>query len=307
MLKQWVKSVCLSGLNVRRKGRCRGWAAFGSTVHKQNPRQHRTSATDDRRLSLIMIADEVKISKDSVSTLVHQHLGKRKIYGRFDERAEANSTETCEDFIDMCDRNPQFLETILQEMKPGDTNKIRRPSHSQWHGVHCLPRLPKKVGWQNPRLRWCRSPFSIARAWSIMNLYPRVKLWTWKFTREFWNDCCNASGGFGQNCTRVYSGISSTTTPVRILRSARSTLSLNARSLLSHPHYSPGLAPADFFLFPRFKLARKVLRFTDVADIKQRVSTVLREIQEAFADSFQQLYNWCQKSVVANGDYLEGQ
>ena len=40
--------------------------------------------------------------------------------------------------------------------------------------------------------------FETARAWSIMNLYPRVKLSTRKFTREFWNCCFNTSCGFGR-------------------------------------------------------------------------------------------------------------
>ena len=49
---------------------------------------------------------------------------------------------------------------------------------------------------------------------------------------------------------------------------------------------------ADFFSFPRIKLSRK--GFTDVADIKQRVTMMLRVIpQEAFSDNFQQLYNRC--------------
>ena len=130
-------------------------------------------------------------------------------------------------------------------MRPSATNTIWRPSYGQWHGVHCLPRLPDKVGWQNPRLRRSWSPFSTERVWSISNLYPRVKLSTRKFTMEFWNGCCNTFGGFGQNCTwKAYAS-----------------------------HY--------------------------VADIKQHVTRVLREIlREAFADRFQQLYTRCQKCVV---------
>ena len=79
-------------------------------------------------------------------------------------------------------------------------------------------------------------------------------------------------------------------------------------TVLPHPPYSPELVLADFLLFPCLKLSLKGLHFTDVADIKQRVTIALREIpQEAFTDSFQQLYNRCQKCVVANGDYFEEQ
>jgi hypothetical protein len=44
------------------------------------------------------------------------------------------------------------------------------------------------------------------------------------------------------------------------------------------------------------------------AAIQQRVTAVLRSIpKEAFADSFQKLYECCQPCVVKDGDYFEGQ
>jgi hypothetical protein len=47
----------------------------------------------------------------------------------------------------------------------------------------------------------------------------------------------------------------------------------------------------------------KGARFSDVAAIQERVTTVLRSIpKEAYADSFQNLYERCQQCVVKNGD-----
>jgi hypothetical protein len=41
---------------------------------------------------------------------------------------------------------------------------------------------------------------------------------------------------------------------------------------------------------------------------QERVTTVLRSISiEAFAASFQKLYEHCQQCVVKDGDYFEGQ
>jgi len=79
-------------------------------------------------------------------------------------------------------------------------------------------------------------------------------------------------------------------------------------AVLDHPPYSPNLAPADFFLFPRLKSIMKGLCFADVATIQEGVTAVLRSIlTEAFADSFQKLYERYQKCVVKNGDYFVGQ
>jgi hypothetical protein len=64
----------------------------------------------------------------------------------------------------------------------------------------------------------------------------------------------------------------------------------------------------DFFLFPRLKSIMKGARFADMAAIREHVTAVLRSIpKEAIADSFQKLYERCQRCVVKDGDYFEGQ
>jgi len=63
----------------------------------------------------------------------------------------------------------------------------------------------------------------------------------------------------------------------------------------------------DFFLFPYLKIIMKGARFTDVAAIDECVTAVLQStLKEAFADSFQKLYERCQQCVVKDGDYFEG-
>jgi hypothetical protein len=52
----------------------------------------------------------------------------------------------------------------------------------------------------------------------------------------------------------------------------------------------------------------KGARFADVAAIQERVTALLRSIpKEAFADSFQKLYERYQQCVVKNDDYFKGQ
>jgi methylmalonyl-CoA mutase cobalamin-binding subunit len=62
----------------------------------------------------------------------------------------------------------------------------------------------------------------------------------------------------------------------------------------------------DFFLFSRLKSIVKGARLADVAAIQESVTAVLRSIlKEAFADSFQKLYERCQQGVVKYGDYVQ--
>jgi hypothetical protein len=64
----------------------------------------------------------------------------------------------------------------------------------------------------------------------------------------------------------------------------------------------------DFFLFPCLKSTMKGAYFADVTAIQECVTAVLRSIpKEAFADSFQKLYEHCQQCVVKYGDYFEDQ
>jgi hypothetical protein len=64
----------------------------------------------------------------------------------------------------------------------------------------------------------------------------------------------------------------------------------------------------DFFLFPRLKSTMIGASFADVAAIQERVTAVLRSIpKEAFADSFQKLYERFQRCVVKDSDYFEVQ
>jgi hypothetical protein len=61
-------------------------------------------------------------------------------------------------------------------------------------------------------------------------------------------------------------------------------------------------------LFPRLKGIMKGARFADVAATQERVTAVLRSIpKQAFADSFQKLYESYQQCVLKDGDYFEGQ
>jgi hypothetical protein len=73
--------------------------------------------------------------------------------------------------------------------------------------------------------------------------------------------------------------------------------------VLSHPSHSPDLARADFFLFPKLKIAMKVTRFEAVSSIQQTVTRELKAIrEEAFSWAFHSLYERC---AEAAGAYIE--
>lgn len=115
------------------------------------------------------------------STIVHELLKEQEICAQFVPNK-------------LTDNQKQNLEISLKDV-PGykswcyQYNPETKRQLMEWCSL--LSCLPKKVAWQNSRLRWCWSPSLRA----IMNFYLRVKLSMQNFTRKFSNICCNLSGG----------------------------------------------------------------------------------------------------------------
>ena len=65
-------------------------------------------------------------------------------------------------------------------------------------------------------------------------------------------------------------------------------LTTKSVTVLPHPPYSLDMTPADYFMFPKLKIALEGTRFRSVAQIKARLTAVLKTIpKEEFLASFQ--------------------
>jgi hypothetical protein len=86
-------------------------------------------------------------------------------------------------------------------------------------------------------------------------------------------------------------------------------LAKNNVPTLKHPPPPnfPGLAPPDFYLFPRLKSALQEQHFCDATDIIKNVMEKLKRLSEnGFQECFQHICCRWQNCVVAQGDYFEG-
>ena len=78
-------------------------------------------------------------------------------------------------------------------------------------------------------------------------------------------------------------------------------------SIVPHPPYSPDLAPADFFLFPKLKTTLKGRRFQTIEEIQENAIRELRAITErAFQEAFQQWKKRWEQCIASRGDYFKG-
>jgi histone-lysine N-methyltransferase SETMAR len=93
--------------------------------------------------------------------------------------------------------------------------------------------------------------------------------------------------------------------PVHTAATVQEYLAAKGVQMLRHPPYSPDLAPADFFLFPRVKTKLAGLSLKQETFQKSWEGVVRTIPKEDFAAAFCQWMERCEKCVRIGGDYVE--
>jgi histone-lysine N-methyltransferase SETMAR len=93
--------------------------------------------------------------------------------------------------------------------------------------------------------------------------------------------------------------------PVHTAATVTDWLAARCVKMIEHPPYSPDLAPADFFLFPKVK--KELAGLTLMREsFKKDWEGAVRTLSAAdFAEAFQQWIRRCEKCVEIGGGYVE--
>jgi hypothetical protein len=84
-------------------------------------------------------------------------------------------------------------------------------------------------------------------------------------------------------------------------------LAKHQTSVVPHSPHSPNLAPADFFIFPKFETNLKGRRFHTIEEIRENAIRALRTITEsAFQEAFQKWEKRWKPCLASRWDYFEG-
>jgi histone-lysine N-methyltransferase SETMAR len=77
---------------------------------------------------------------------------------------------------------------------------------------------------------------------------------------------------------------------------------------VTHPPYSPDIAPSDYHLFPELKKHLGGMHFRTGEELKEEVFSYLRGVAREFYDSsIKKIVHRMQKCIDLNGDYVEKQ
>ncbi len=94
--------------------------------------------------------------------------------------------------------------------------------------------------------------------------------------------------------------------PVHTATTITDWLAARSVKMFEHPPYSPDLAPADFFLFPRVKKEFVGLTLMRETFKKKWGGGVVRTLSAVdFAEAFQQWFRRCEKCIAISGSYVE--
>ena len=262
----------------------------------------RKMLAQDRRVTLRLMAEELGVNKDTVHSIVREDLGKGKICSRFvphklTDEQKAKRMETSGDFITMCDQDPSFVRTIVtgDETWCYQFDPESKRQSMDWRSPSS-PR-PKNSRRQKFKVKTMFISFFDSDGIIHKEFVPAGQTVNSAFYEEVLKQLLGRIHRVRPELHRIGQWmLLHDNAPADCAIRVHQFLAQRSVPVLDHPPYSPDLAPADFFLFHRLKSIMKGARFAEVAAIQERVTAVLRLIpKEAFADSFQKLYN------VANG------
>lgn len=267
---------------------------------------------EDRKTTSRMIAATLDIPKTVVLRILTEDLKKRKLCARFvphDLREDQmdNRVTACQDLLNMIEDDEHFLDKIIT----GDETwcfaydpETKRQS-SEWVGEHSPP--PRKLRFQKSRVKTMLIVFFDSKG--VVH-------------KEFLEEGCTINAQYYRAVLeRLISRIRRVrpalfgdrdffllhdNAPAHTAASVRQFLAQKQVATLNHPPYSPDLAPADYFLFPKLKLHLKGTKFNTIADIQKAVTDELRAIpSEFFSKAMKKLKSRAALCIQSNGSYFE--
>jgi histone-lysine N-methyltransferase SETMAR len=266
---------------------------------------------EDRRVTIKSIALANGVSVKTVHDILHKDLGLVKKSARWAPRLlnadqKKERVRTCQKFLAAVQRRSMaMLDNIvtMDESAVSFHTPETKQQSKQW-----LPKGqpgPIKAKVQASRTKQMVLAFFDAKGIIYTNYAPRG-------TTVNANYIVEALGKFmkvfrkkrpimaeGQWFFHWDNALVHTATVVRDWLAARQV------QMIDHPPYSPDLAPADFFLFPKLKMQLAGLTLTQDT-FKNTWEGVIRTLsKEDFATAFRRWYERCEKCIEIGGNYVE--
>ena len=217
----------------------------------------------DRRIQVEEIAQALGISHGSVSSILHDRLGMRKLTARWvpkslSDEQMANRASVCSAVLKRFRSKDDFLLRLVTVDKTWVRyNELENKAQSrQWVGPGS-PR-PKKFQTQPSAGKVMATVFWDAKGVIMLDFLPKRSTITGVYYANLLEQLRTAVKNAKVNSLKVFC---TRTTRVYTCKVAIDAVERNGYELIPHPAYSPYQAPSDFFLFPNLKKDIRGLHF----------------------------------------------
>ena len=284
-----------------------------SAVTEENVQAVERMIKEDARITCREIQATLGIGSSTVNKILHEHLDVRKRCSRWvphalNEDQKRGRVEWC---LSMMERFDGGRSKSTWRIVSGDETWVYQfdPETKQQSSVWVFPGDPIPVKYKRTRSTGKQMVASfIAKSghvatvelqdrrtvtsdWYVHQCLPRV-LEAWRMRRP-------GTGTLG--LMLHHDNASAHTAHV-----TTDFLASEGVQLLSHPPYSPDLAPCDFFLFPHVKKQLRGTRFYSPEDAVRAFTRVISDIDEVtWSQAWMSWFGRMTKCVAAEGGYFE--
>lgn len=283
-----------------------------SVITEENVQAIETLVMEDRRSTVLSLARTSGISYGSVETILHEYLGMSKVCARWVPRMlsgemKQHRVQIAEENLDIMNVN---RDVFLRRFLTGDETWLHhydpesKQESMQWKHTDSPP--PVKFRTAPSAGKIMCTIFWDTQGVILIDYLPHKTTMTSSYYAELLH---RLRGAIKEKRRGMISSIPlllQDNAPVHTGQVAMAALQECSFQILSHPPYSPDLAPSDYHLFPNLKKHLRGRRFSSDEDLKTSTEEWLSEQNTHFySEGVEKLWERYQKCIDKRGDYIE--
>ena len=267
---------------------------------------------EDRRVTVDQIVDTLGISYGSVESILHEHLAMSKVSASWVPRMltpemKGNRMRCSEENLELMN---QDWENFKQRFVTGDETWIHhydpesKQQSKQWK--HLNSPAPKKFKVQPSAGKIMCTIFYDAEGVIHIDYMPHKVHITGEYYADLLRRLRESIREKRRGKLSITPLLLHDNAPAHTSRVAKAALRDCGFEEMSHPPYSPDLAPCDFHLFPKLKGHLRGTRYDDDDELKSATEEWLNEQDKTFylsgIEKLRERYNKC---IGVRGDNVE--
>ena len=255
----------------------------------------------DRRIQMEEIVQALRISHGSVSTILHDRLGMRKLTARWVPKSLSDEQMTT---------RASVCSALLQRFRSKDDFLLRLVTVDEtwvhyYEPENKAPR-PKKFNTQPSAGKVMVTVFWDAKGVIMLDFLPKRSTITGVYYANLLDQLRTAIREKRRGKLSKGVLLQQDNARVPTCKVAMDAVERNGYELIPHPAYSPDLAPSDFFLFPNLKKDIHVLHFRSDEEVVMAVEEwVNGKDPDFFSSGLMALEHRWSKCITLEGNYIE--